>query len=125
MTQIKTSQALEREKQKTIVGVVVSAEGHSAEQVDTNLHFCILENGDRDVIYVGTKRGGWFEGRFDLCKGKRILAHVDVPDLDGGGVLIQLGNILNELPPKKNCMGMGIDENDADLVVRNVGGFFK
>ncbi|MFO0943847.1 MAG: hypothetical protein U0930_24185 [Pirellulales bacterium] len=111
-----------REK-KPDIGVVIFLETGAnldrSSQIKYHLHFCVFENGKNDSIYIGTRRGGWYNGQFDLNQNSNIVATVKVPDLTSGGVIIPLGDLLDEIP--QNNGGIG----GPTVYVSNVRGVVK
>jgi hypothetical protein len=65
-----------------------------SEIVSSHLHFCVFENGTHDIIYVGTKFGGWYNGEFDLSFHDKVIFTGKVEDLIYGGQAFDMGNVL-------------------------------
>jgi hypothetical protein len=107
---------------KPNIGVVIFERGTNEERstkIADHLHFCVFENGKNDAIYVATLSGGWFGGHFELMLNSKIVAHVNVPDLVYGGVMIPIGDAIDEIP--KEHRGMG----GPAIYVSNVQGVLK
>lgn len=110
------------EKEKLKIGVVVFENGADDEihsRIIDHLHFCVFEDGRSDAVYVATRWGGWYNGQFELRYNSKIIANVKVPDLTYGGVIIPIGDVLDELP--RNNGGMG----GPMLYITNVRGVLK
>lgn len=115
------SSKVDAEKAEPNIGVVVFEKGADDERhsrITEQLHFCLFENGKNDAVYVATHWGGWFNGEFELRRDSKVLAKLQVPDLVYGGVMIQVGDVLDEIP-KNNGRGGPL------FYVANVRGVFK
>ena len=110
------------EKEKPKIGVVVFEKGADDERhsrITDHLHFCVFEDGKNDAVYVATRWGGWYNGQFELRHDSKVVVNVKVPDLIYGGVMIPIGDVLDEIP--KNNGGMG----GPLLYITNVRGILK
>jgi len=82
--------------------------------LNRRLHFCVFENGENDLIYVGTKYGLWGDGEFDLSIDETVVFAGQVKHLLYEGVLINMGDVLVEQPHSNN-----------DIHITRVTGWFK
>jgi hypothetical protein len=90
----------------TVVGLELP--GTRGEGLSQRLHFCVFENGDNDLIYVGVRFGSWARGEFDLSiEGdaefpddkpltRLFTGHIDY--LLYEGVVLSMGDVLSEQP---------------------------
>ena len=76
------------------VGTVAGIESQS-DRVRDQLHFCIFENGKHDVIYVGTKFGGWYNGEFDLSFKDKVVFTGKIKALIYEGQTIDMGDVIS------------------------------
>lgn len=112
----------EKSSVKLNVGKVILEVGLDEERVtrtNEHLHFCIFDNGKNDSIYVATRFGGWYMGRFELKHDSKVIATVNVPDLLNGGVMIPIGDVYDS--KSHGEVGFGASRT----YVSNVRGVFK
>lgn len=116
-----------------VLAVLVSSTAFSAEVPDTigtvvhvktgdhdrdepynrRLHFCLFENGKHDLLYVGTKAGMWSKGWIELTIKGEIAFSGKVPTMTYGGVIIDLGDVLEKQPDSN--FGQHITKIKGDL----------
>jgi hypothetical protein len=92
--------AFSAEAPKTVGTVVSVKTGNQKLDEDYNrrVHFCLFENGQHDLLYVGTNYGMWSNGQFELTiNGKKVYSG-KIPHLVYGGTIIDLGDVLEEQP---------------------------
>eukprot|EP00456_Euglypha_rotunda_P032854 TRINITY_DN2548_c0_g1_i6.p1 TRINITY_DN2548_c0_g1~~TRINITY_DN2548_c0_g1_i6.p1 ORF type:complete len:159 (-),score=11.76 TRINITY_DN2548_c0_g1_i6:214-690(-) len=82
--------------------------------LNERLHFCVFENGNHDVIYVGTKYGGWYNGEFDLSFRDKVVFTGKVNSLVFEGQIIDMGNVISTT-----------GQSNFDLKITRVTGRFK
>ena len=99
------SDATDSQNVGTVAHVEIDDAQHE-ENLNGRLHFCVFDNGESDTIYVGTKYGMWSKGEFDLEIGGKTVFTGHVPHLVYGGVVIDMGNALEEQP--KSNIGVHI-----------------
>lgn len=83
-------------------------------ELNNRLHFCVFENGENDTIYVGTRFGLWSKGEFDLEIGGKKVFTGRVPHLVYQGVLVNMGNVVDEQP-----------KSNVGVYITRVTGWFK
>lgn len=75
-----------------------------SNRLNGRLHFCIFENGEHDLIYVGTNYGMWSQGEFELSIGadgmspNKVVFTGRIEHLVYEGVFLDMGNFLKEQP---------------------------
>ena len=90
-------------------GFVVTVETGDADwdsACNDHLHFCIFENGESDLMYVGTKYGLWMNADFDLTFNGNVVFTGGFDRLLYSGRLVDIGNAV---PPEFD------PEEDFDL----------
>jgi len=78
--------------------VVSRGDEERDESVNSQLYFCVFENGDNDLIYAGTKYGMWAQGEFDLSIDGKVVFTGKIKNLLFEGILINMGDVLAEHP---------------------------
>ena len=104
------------------VGTVASVklpDKERSKHYQGRLHFCIFENGETDLIYVGTKYGMWSSGEFDLSIGDgfepgEVVFTGKVNNLVYGGVILNMGDVLSEQP-----------RSNIGVYITRITGWFK
>jgi hypothetical protein len=99
------------------VGVVMKVNTGDKDRDDTlnkQLHFCIIDNGDSDFVYIGTQYGMWSSGDFDISHKGVVIKTIKIDHLIYNGMIVRVGDIVKEQP-------MG----NWDLYVTRVTGTFK
>ena len=99
------------------VGTVVGIKTGDTEKdrfYSERLHFCLFENGENDLLYVGTKFGMWSNGKFDLSINDKKVFSGEVPHMVYGGTFVELGNVIDQQP-----------KSNIGLHITKIKGWFK
>ena len=97
----------------TVAGVSF-ADRKPSDRASERLQFCVFENGKHDVIYVGTKFGGWYNGEFDLSFKEKVVFTGKVKALVYQGQTIDMGDVISTT-----------GNTNFDLKITRVTGMFK